>query len=507
MVLRGAVIVLFLWAVGRFWHPYYGFTRFLQADPGSEQVMLPVLRGAPIFIHPGPGSYDGFFYAQIATAPGLGDPALSGAMDDFGYRARRILLSGVAWVVAGGDAVGAVRAYAWLNIVAWLALAVALWRLLPVGDGRATLAWVGILGGAGALLSVRLALTDLPALLFLCVGLAALERGRRVGAGICLGAAALCRETAWLGLVSLLPRERWTGDNLKRTLPAVALAVLPLTLWLAFVLWKVGRSGAGLGNLVIPGLGWWEKLRAILEAPMHGPDRALVVASLLGHVGLAMQAVFLLLHRDWRCPWWRLGAAGTLLLLCLGPAVWGEDLPGASVRVLLPLGLAFNLVAVRRRAAWAWLLAGNLAVSGGVVALWHVPTDPRELAAGKFATGRYVVRGGAGWHNAESWRVASWMWCDGDGVCRIDLWPRQGGEHDATVELTAITPRTVEAWQGERLLWSGLVGAERVRAELRGVSFVHGGADIRFRSAESPVQEPGEHGRAISFAAYRVLLR
>jgi len=116
-VVRVALLVFFAWLTGRFWHPYYGFTRFLQMDEISAANTLPELRTAPIFLYE--YGYDGHYYAQLAARPAVSDPALSGAIDSVGYRARRILLSWTAWVVGGGDPVAAVRAYAWLNLVIW----------------------------------------------------------------------------------------------------------------------------------------------------------------------------------------------------------------------------------------------------------------------------------------------------------------------------------------------------------------------------------------------------
>src|SRR6478609_1876954 len=113
-VFRFALLLLFAWLVGRQWHPYYGFTNFLQIDDRMAQVAIPAVHSDRIFIHPYAGSYDGGYYAQIATSPGLTDPALRPAIDDLGYRARRILLSAVAWVLGGGDPVAAMQAYAWL---------------------------------------------------------------------------------------------------------------------------------------------------------------------------------------------------------------------------------------------------------------------------------------------------------------------------------------------------------------------------------------------------------
>src|SRR5258708_39983730 len=72
---RGILLVFFLWLTGRFWHPYYGFTRFLQLDQSDAAVLLPELREAPIYVYHSSGGYDGGSYAQLAAHPAVHAPA------------------------------------------------------------------------------------------------------------------------------------------------------------------------------------------------------------------------------------------------------------------------------------------------------------------------------------------------------------------------------------------------------------------------------------------------
>ena len=73
-------------------------------------------------------------------------------------------------------------------------------------------------------------------------------------------------------------------------------------------------------------------------------------ATLAATFSLVVQAVFFVVHRRAAEPWWRVGAIYMGLMVCLGPSVWA-GFPGAATRVLLPLTLAFNVLAVRGRAA------------------------------------------------------------------------------------------------------------------------------------------------------------
>ncbi len=263
-LVRVALLAVFLWLAGCFWHPYYGFTQFLQIDSEMAAVMVPALRDGPIFIQSEPGSYDGGYYAQIATSPGLGDPALKTAIDDAGYRARRILLGTVAWCLGGGEPMAVAHLYAGLNVVLWFGLAAILWRALPVGSWQATLAWAALLFSAGVLFSVRLALTDLAALLLTTGVVMLVEHGRGGAAAGLVGLAGLTRETAELGVTALWPDVRGAARDYKRTAGKLALAVLPLLLWLAYVNHALGGSSAGQRNITWPLAGWlgrWTEMK------------------------------------------------------------------------------------------------------------------------------------------------------------------------------------------------------------------------------------------------------
>ena len=73
---RAGLVLFMVWLAGRHWHPYYGFTRFLQMDAASAAATLPELRAAPIFTYE--YGYDGHYYAQLAARPGASDPRALG---------------------------------------------------------------------------------------------------------------------------------------------------------------------------------------------------------------------------------------------------------------------------------------------------------------------------------------------------------------------------------------------------------------------------------------------
>ena len=240
------------------------------------------------------------------------------------------------------------------------------------------------------------------------------------------------------------------------------------------------------------------------------PDRYLALTTLLAHLALTVQAVWLILRPKPADNWWRLGIVYVGLSLFLGMAVW-EGYPGASTRVLLPLALAFNVLAVRGRASWAWLVFGNLSVLSGVLALWTVPLGTHELAAGRVPStgsgratnGSFVARTDAKWYAVEQGRTRNWAWCAQQGGIQIDFQPRADGTANLQVAVAGITARPLEIRQGGRVLWHGEVGEQVQWVTLSGVAVAAGRAELEFVSAAAPVKE-GAGGRALGFAVYGV---
>lgn len=501
-LVRVVLIAGFVWLAGRHWHPYYGFTRFLQMDEASLAATLPELRDAPIF--PYADGYDGHYYAQLAARPAVRDPALSGAIDSVGYRARRILLSWTAWVVGGGDPVAAVRAYAWLNLVVWAGLAALLWRIFPGPGWRATVAWAGLLFSAGLLHGVRLALTD-PLALLLVAGAAALAgRERRGPAAALLGLGGLARETALLGAVTLLPEGKATRADWWRTAGRLALVAAPLALWLWYLRSVLGPTEPGLGNFTLPVVGWAEKWGEALRRLQHEPDHYLALTSLLAHLALTVQVVFIAWRRKPRDGWWRLGAAYGALMLLLGTAVW-EGHPGAATRVLLPLTLAFNVLAVAARASAGWFVAGNLSVLSGVLVLWAVPQSTHELAAGRLDGGSFVVHTDATWYPAEHDQARIWAWSSTGGGLRFTFRPAMDGVRRVRLALIGLAPRPLEIRQDGRVLWRGGIGKKLQWIELPAVAVVRGRAELELQSPVPAGRENADAGaRALGFAVYGV---
>lgn len=496
-----ALVAAFAVLAGRFWHPHYGFTRFLQVDEADHRAGVAALRAHPVFTYPGFNGYDGAAYAQLAFHPLLEEPALRTAIDSLPYRARRILGSALAWALAGGDPARIARTYAALNLAVWLAFAALLWRVLRVDDARGWVAWAVVVFSAGALHSVRLALTDLLAATLATGAIQAAERDRPRNAVALLALAALARETALVAVVALWrgpwdsPRA-WGGNTIR-----AAAAALPLAAWMGYVRTRTGPSDAGFGNFSWPVAGWLEKWGEVAGDYVRHPQFAwLITTTLLATIALTAQAAFLLRRVRLEEPWWRLGATGVAMMALLGTAVW-EGHPGAATRVLLPLTVAVAVLQVRTRAAWGWIAAGGLSVCSGILALWHVPHAEREIAAGTFAGGSYVARIETGWFGVERARGTAWAWAEHRGEVSLEWAPAGATPRRVRLRLAALTTRPVEVRQGDALGWRGEVGPRAAWVEVPVSSSAPGTLHLAV-SSPAPGQPEGTQvgARRLGFA-------
>ena len=218
-----------------------GFTGLLRFGETFSVTRLPEVAAANPRIFGGNG-YDGQFYAQLAVEPDPREPAVQVALDNPRYRARRILLPAVVHVLGFGHVGPTLNLFALANAACWFALGWLLWRrVAPLGWPGAGV-WLGCMLGMGVLDSVRLSLTDLPAMLLVFLGVGLAERGSRLGTVGALAAAALTRETALLAAAGTSAGDLRKRPTRLRLAANAALVVLPLALW---VWWLAGRHDRG----------------------------------------------------------------------------------------------------------------------------------------------------------------------------------------------------------------------------------------------------------------------
>jgi hypothetical protein len=360
-------------SVARFYHPGTGFTALI-GFPAGHDYEAPAMRDVPHFEYPAWASYDGQFYAQRAFDPLCRDPLVDRAMDLAPFRARRILFSWTAYWIGLGRPAWILEAYALQNVACWLLLAVLLTRWIPPTSARGLALWTACLFSHGMLWSVRFALLDAPSLLLTACGVWAVERGRFLLSAAIVGTAGLGRETNLLVIATQpFPRDRRTWMRLAA---ALAIAVLPLLIWEDY-LRSIYRSTifAGADQLTTPGAAlrvtWMRALWAVrTEGLFSGDALAFALVS-----SLIVQAVYVLVRREYSCPWWRAAVPYVLLLLLLD-RVLADPHTGAITRVLLPLTVGFNVLLAsepRPSRFWLWFASGNLHLLSAIHVLPLVP--------------------------------------------------------------------------------------------------------------------------------------
>lgn len=362
-----ATVLVFLASLAQYYGRNTGFTSLICFGDQFEAARLPAVLDAPHYVHHQSPGYDGQFYAQLAIDPVLRDPRLEGALDAAPYRARRILFSWTAHLLGLGRPAWVLKAYALQNVLAWLLLAWVLSRWFPPSAPRNLIPWIGCLFGVGLIYSVRFALTEGPGLLVLALAVAAMERGRPWLASGLMAAVGLGRETNLVAggvLIDRVPRG-W-GDAIALAGRGLA-ALLPVAAWFLYVRWVFPPlADSGAANFALPFSGYLTKWSATLtQLGSSGWWGSLARFNLAALVGVTVQAGYLLARRDWSSAWWRAGVPYCLLMPLLSYAVWGGD-PGAIMRVVLPMTVAFNVQVLRSRYFWPLVVAGNLSVFHGI---------------------------------------------------------------------------------------------------------------------------------------------
>ena len=428
-----AAFAFFLRVYVGIWTPEHGITKFLRVGREFDDRGTDLFRATPKFIDPYPAhrwGFDGQLYAEMALHPLLREPQLHRALDNPPYRAQRILLSWMAWLMGLGKPFWVLNAFAALNLIFWVGFAWLARRLFaPHG-------WTGLAGYAvtlvtcGVIESMQASLTDLPSFTLI---LAALMVGGAAGAGV-LALAALARSTSLIGFVGLAEITPPWREALRKNIVRGVIAVGPMALWVGYVLWvfrgrEVNFDG---GNLALPFHGMMEKLAEFTVVAGHGSIRwhrwlfelykSYELHALLTIISMLTQVVFLALHRDWRDPLWRWGAVVAVYFSCISFLSWESHF--TITRHALPMTLVFNLyLAARPTKAWAiWFLLGNCFVPFGVryfdgMREFRSPPPLPEFVieapaavAGASLEARYTD----GWSPQQWWPDATWRWARGE---------------------------------------------------------------------------------------------
>jgi hypothetical protein len=366
------LVAALLLTVAQYYHPQHGFTRFITFPAAAHGSEIAAVRESPHH-DDSSGGYDGQFYAQLAVDPLLRHPSIDGALDLPPYRARRILMSWMAYAAGFGKPAWILQAYSLMNVGAWLLLAWVLTKFIPPTTGRGFALWAASLTSHGILSSIRLALPDGVSALLIALAVLAISRGRVVAGAVVLGAAGLARETNLLASLSFARFLRSNARSIVLVGACLLLCAIPLLLWLDY-LRAIYRSTMMIhdGHITIPfwGIGW--KLKSIWLGAFDTatPELTASIAAVIAWAARTFWTVRLLAGPDRRAPWTMVAAAYVVMSLTMHPVVW-EGSPGAFTRVLLPLALATNVtMASRPGVRWPLIVAANLDVIPGVMLIW-----------------------------------------------------------------------------------------------------------------------------------------
>jgi hypothetical protein len=479
--------------IGRFHDPFTGFSSLINFGDQFAPQRLPELTEVPLYTYDHSSGYDGQFYAQLAVAGNPFRTDVGEALDSASYRSRRILFPLVVHAVGLGRPAPIIQIFALANLVCLLILAglLARWWFPPTSLPNA-IAWLGTLFGAGALTSVTHSLTDVPALLVIAVGARLVEQNRRMIGAAVLGAAGLVRETSVLAAAVFVPRLRERG-TWPRAGAAALLCAAPTVLWAAALAHHYG-GGAGSRNFELPFVGLAGKLGEIRRVMHEGGFNLYARTEIWAVVALATQAGFILLRPRRELVWWRIGAVFALLWMVLGSAVW-EGSPCAASRAVLPLTLAFNVLAPRTRRGLPLLLVGNLTVLSAFDIIGVIPTEQTTFAYG--VNGRY----GAGFLAPEHLGRRTWRWSSGAATLVLTNPTSRTLPATMSFEISSVLPRGVTVHAAGAADHTISLAAERRIPERFGPLLLPpGDTTITFTTAEPPWTESVASKRPLTFS-------
>lgn len=504
-----AAFLFFLFKVYQYHHFNFGYSVLPRFSQSAHEQSLETLKETSHYTFPGKLGYDGQYYAQLALEPSAKGPEIERALDNYNYRARRILFSWTAWTFGFGDPYWIIQAYSIQNALFWILTALLLLRWLPPNNWQNALRFLSCLFTAGLVYSFNRALLDGPSLFLIVLGAACIESNRSwLGAAI-LGLAGLGKETNLLALTALWNPEAKNAKTISRIVLQVTLAILPFLLWYSYIINSNSNalSGAmGIRNFTLPLVGFFSTALEILKKGGETGFPAKTFTQFAMLASLLAQAAYLLFRPKPDRIWWRIGVTFAVLMLVLGDAVWeGVE---AAPRVLLPMTVAFNLLFSRKRALLPILLFVNTLSIVGLFSLQppNVPerldtqgrsdlaydAETNEFTALQFPEGWYINEG-----NSERY----WRWSSGSGEMSF----RIPGAQDVNASFIFI-PKTIDARDlvlevnGETVWQFSSAGGY---GESQSVAFVLNAGENRLKlfSKQSPFRT-GKDPRDLSFALY-----
>ena len=502
---------LFIAAFARYYIPEKGFSYLISFGGKQAHRTVDELKNLDFYVQADSEGYDAQYYVQIAMHPDLRDPRLDEAVDSLPYRARRILIGWVSYVMGFGQPAGIMTAYVMQNALSWLLLAGILLRWFPPTSWSNLLRWSGVLFAFGMCVSVRNSLVDGPSLLLIAIGVMLYEKGKPWWSTAIFAISGLGKETNMLGAAALAP---WSDIKKVRRWPILllrgVLVALPLALWLIYIDRVVGPAAdMGVRNFDWPLMGYARKWQEVARELVDPDSWAMGVFycrplwSVFMLVALTTQFLFLVFRPAIKQPWWRIGISFAILMLVLGDAVW-EGYPGAGSRVLLPMQLVFNVLVPRGRAWLPVLILGNLTLLGAPSALQPPEGDGYQLngpvsVLSSLEGGRFRVVYGEEWHELERYKERYWRWSRSSSEVVFFNPHPFALEADMKFILSSLEPKGITLSDGnDNELWSGQIIDGVTRVHLSKYLLQPGSTVIYFKT-DDQVTQASTDPRRLSF--------
>lgn len=460
---------------------------------GGDNLLLPAFASVPTA---GPTGYDGHIYAALATDPLLRRFDTQNALDTPAYRATRILIPLLAWLVALGHAAAAIVTY---QVLCWvLSLgAIGIGALWLASNRRSPWPAALLVGSAGVVAAMIRSTPDAAALCFVLAALWCHERGRVALALACVGAAVLARETSFLVVLAI------AADELRRRRPAAAtlFVAVPIALAVGWQLHLKSALGAAFAtaasNFALPFVWLPSKLADIF----HGSQVWWQEIFGLAAIAATLLALAVLASRPARwsaleISFLAFGVMGLFLSADVYAEAW------AYGRALIALPFLAVLIASRQDTAWrrwsllavaicyllagaamTWWELGETRTGAGVSAAGHTEAaaarhrgaSPGEPLPAATRTELFVVpaastsgRAGARWQTTlEIANLAP-----GENRIEIELLPARRGGFSCLRTTVLMAPGERRSWPDvlETLFGFSGTGALRLVAHARPIS-------------------------------------
>jgi hypothetical protein len=294
----------------------------------------------------GPSGYDGQQYAALATDPFLRDFDTTRAFDAPVYRAGRILVPLLAWLLALGHASPAIVAY---QLLCWglgvaAVFVVARWL---AAERRSPWWALPLVCSAGLAAALIRSTPDAAALALMLAALFLHARARFVPALVMAVAAVLARETSYLAALAIALEELWRR-RVARAAAFFLIPLVPLAAWHLYLRSVLGPPRpSGVSRFTTPFAWVPEKLPVVFAAS------GISWQEVFGLLAIAATTVAFILVASrpttWAAPelaFLAFGGLGLVLTDRVYVETWGY------ARILIALPFLAALVAERQRSAW-----------------------------------------------------------------------------------------------------------------------------------------------------------